>query len=57
AAALIGQEENLFEVQSLANTSSRRKIFNLCVEKKWVLTQLTPLETKLEDIFRNLTLN
>lgn len=56
-AALIGQEENLFEVQSLANTSSRRKIFNLCVEKKWVLTQLTPLETKLEDIFRNLTLN
>lgn len=56
-AALMGQEENLFEVQSLANTSSRRKIFNLCVEKKWVLTQLTPLETKLEDIFRNLTLN
>ncbi|RTE54796.1 ATP-binding cassette domain-containing protein [Arenibacter aquaticus] len=56
-AAIIGQEENLFEVQSMADTSSRRKIFDLCVEKKWVLTQLTPLETKLEDIFRNLTLN
>lgn len=51
------REENVFEVQSVAQQSSKRNIFNLCVEKKWVLTELTPLETKLEDIFRNLTVN
>lgn len=54
---LIQQETNLFEVQSKANSSSKRHIFQLCVEHKWVLTELTPLETKLEDIFRNLTVN
>lgn len=48
---------NKFEVQSLAEQSSKRHIFNLCVQKKWVLTELTPMETKLEDIFRNLTVN
>ncbi|WP_273275737.1 ATP-binding cassette domain-containing protein [Maribacter polysiphoniae] len=53
----IQREENVFEVQSVAQQSSKRNIFNLCVEKKWVLTELTPLETKLEDIFRNLTVN
>ncbi|MBD0779586.1 ATP-binding cassette domain-containing protein [Maribacter sp. ANRC-HE7] len=53
----IQREENVFEVQSVAQQSSKRNIFNLCVENKWVLTELTPLETKLEDIFRNLTVN
>jgi ABC-2 type transport system ATP-binding protein len=44
-----------FVVQSKAGVSSRREIFNLCVQKKWVLTEMTPVETKLEDIFRELT--
>jgi len=35
----------------------RREIFTLCVKNKWVLTELTPFETKLEDIFRELTMN
>ena len=35
----------------------KRGIFRLCVEKNWVLTELTPVETKLEDIFRELTMN
>lgn len=35
----------------------KREIFRLCVEKQWVLTELTPYETKLEDIFRDLTMN
>ena len=52
-----GRDKTLFEVQSLSEQSSKRDIFNLCVKNKWVLTELTPLETKLEDIFRNLTLN
>ncbi len=48
---------NRFEVQSKAGQSSKREVFKLCVEKNWALTELTPLETRLEDIFRNLTMN
>ncbi len=46
-----------FEIQSKENVSSRKSIFDLCVKNSWYLTQLTPVETKLEDIFRELTLN
>jgi ABC-2 type transport system ATP-binding protein len=35
----------------------KREIFRLCVSKSWVLTEMTPFETKLEDIFRELTMN
>lgn len=36
---------------------AKREIFKLCVDNKWVLTEMTPFETKLEDIFRELTMN
>ena len=52
-----GRDKKMYEIQSLSEQSSKRDIFNLCVKNKWVLTELIPLETKLEDIFRNLTLN
>ena len=48
--------ENSLEVQSRAGQSSTRDIFKLCVDKGWVLTQMTPIETKLEDVFRELTM-
>ncbi len=48
--------DNRFEVQSRINNSSRRSIFNLCVDKSWTLTEITPVETKLEDIFHELTM-
>lgn len=35
--------------------SSRRSVFQMCVEKNWILTELTPIETKLEDVFGKLT--
>ncbi len=44
-----------FLIQSKGGLSSRRPIFELCVKNKWVLTEMTPIETKLEDIFRELT--
>lgn len=44
------------EVQSRTGQSSKRDIFKLCVDKGWVLTQMTPIETKLEDVFRELTM-
>ncbi len=46
-----------FFVTSKENQSSRKDIFRLCVQKNWVLTEMTPIETKLEDIFRELTTN
>lgn len=48
---------NYFEVQSKSEVSSRRAIFELCVKNNWALTEMTPVETKLEDLFRDLTLN
>lgn len=54
---LIDKNLNRFEIQSRVGTTSSREIFRMCVEKGWVLSELTPLETRLEDIFRNLTLN
>ncbi|MEA3445187.1 MAG: ATP-binding cassette domain-containing protein [Bacteroidota bacterium] len=46
-----------YEVQSRPELSSRKTIFGLCVEKGWVLTEMTPYITKLEDIFHELTMN
>lgn len=46
-----------FEIQSKPEVSSRRSVFQVCKEKNWTLTELTLVETKLEDVFRELTLN
>lgn len=47
---------NRFDIHCIDN-SAKRDIFRICVDNKWVLTEMTPFETKLEDIFRDLTLN
>lgn len=54
---ILDTTQNRFEVQSHASLSSTRSVFQMCVSNNWFLTELTPYETKLEDIFRNLTLN
>jgi len=51
------KDETAFEIQSKPGISSRKEIFKLCVEKRWTLTEMTPIETKLEDVFRELTMN
>jgi len=56
-ADFLKHEENGFEIQSRENQSSRRAIFKMCVSKGWTLTEMTSIETKLEDIFRELTMN
>lgn len=48
-------DKSLFEIQSKTDTSSKREIFKLCVDKGWILTELIPYERKLEDIFRDVT--
>jgi ABC-2 type transport system ATP-binding protein len=49
------ENQNSFIVNSKEDSSSREDIFNMCVNNSWVLTEMTLLETKLEDIFRELT--
>ena len=51
------RQKNKFEVQSKPEMNSNRDIFNLCKSRGWVLTEMIPVETKLEDIFRELTMN
>jgi ABC-2 type transport system ATP-binding protein len=51
------RENKVIMVESHPNMSSKKDLFNLCVEKGWYITELTPIEQKLEDIFRELTLN
>lgn len=54
---LVDKNLNRFEIHSATGKSSKREVFKLCVQKGWVLSELTPIETRLEDIFRNLTMN
>lgn len=53
----LSKSGNSFEVQSRPELSSKRAIFQLCVDRGWYLTELTPTETKLEDVFREVTMN
>ena len=57
AVHVVDKALNRLEVHSRTGQSSKREVFQLCVEKKWILTELIPIETRLEDIFRNLTTN
>jgi ABC-2 type transport system ATP-binding protein len=51
------RQMNRFEIHSRPDISSKREIFHLCVKNKWILTEMIPYEAKLEDIFRELTMN
>ena len=53
--APIEGKENWFTLQSKPDVSSRKEVFDLCVTKKWYLMEMTGIETRLEDVFRNLT--
>lgn len=53
----LDKENNRFEIQSQPEMTSNRDIFKLCVKNKWALTEMVPFETRLEDIFRDLTMN
>lgn len=50
------QEQN-FELQCKPDAEIERTIFNLCRDNNWYISELTPLQTRLEDIFRKVTQN
>jgi gliding motility-associated transport system ATP-binding protein len=55
--SFLTKSDGLYEVQGKAGKSPKREVFTLCVDRGWYLIELTPTETKLEDIFRELTTN
>jgi ABC-2 type transport system ATP-binding protein len=57
AVDILDRTKNRFEIQSVADQTSNESVFKLCVEQGWILTEMIPFETKLEDIFRELTMN
>ncbi|MEQ9427032.1 MAG: ATP-binding cassette domain-containing protein [Cyclobacteriaceae bacterium] len=48
-------KDGFYQVQSKPEHSSRKLVFDLCVKKKWYLMEMTGTETRLEDVFRELT--
>ncbi|MBY5958478.1 ATP-binding cassette domain-containing protein [Membranicola marinus] len=51
----LDKKTNYFKVSSEHGKTSRKAIFDLCVKNQWYLMELTPMETRLEDVFRNVT--
>ena len=51
----IKDHQGRFEIIGNGNLQLRESIFGLCVEKGWVLTEMSVEKTSLEDIFRELT--
>lgn len=47
----------VFELQSKPQMQSAKAIFELCVANGWYIGELTPIETKLEDVFHEVTTN
>lgn len=56
-ADIISLQENIFEIQSKKGMQSAKNVFELCSNHGWYIGQLIPLETKLEDVFREVTAN
>jgi len=50
-------DSSRFELQSKPEMILNTAVFKMCVDRNWVLMESIPFETKLEDIFRDLTLN
>lgn len=48
-------ENGSWYVDTKNGLDAREEIFRLCVENDWILLQLTPLQSSLEDVFRQLT--
>jgi len=54
-AAFVEGETMKYEIQCKTGAHAARELFQLCVKKNWIITEMIPYETKLEDVFRELT--
>ena len=55
--SFVDDADDRFELQCKEDSDTAREVFRLCVDKNWTLTEMIPFETKLEDVFRQLTMN
>ena len=46
-----------FELQCKPDVEIEKSIFSLCQDNNWYISELTPVQTRLEDIFRKVTQN
>ena len=52
----INKDQNRFYLDGDQSKNLAEGVFNVCVKNGWILTELIPVETKLEDIFKELTM-
>jgi len=44
-----------YELSASRDADPAARVFHLCADRGWTLTELTPIESSLEDVFRDLT--
>jgi ABC-2 type transport system ATP-binding protein len=54
-ASFVDGEQMKYELQCKQGTDAAREVFQMCVKNRWIITEMIPYETKLEDVFRELT--
>ncbi len=52
---LLDTNKSQFQITGKSGMSAKKPIFDLCVRNKWYLLEMRELETRLEDVFRQLT--
>lgn len=53
---ILKSSEGKYEITANSDMPFREKLFNTCVSEGWILTEMSPIEESLEDLFRELTL-
>jgi ABC-2 type transport system ATP-binding protein len=53
--AFMDGQQDRFDLQCAQGSDAAREVFQLCVKNRWIITEMITYETKLEDIFRQLT--
>jgi len=53
--ASVQRTNGTYELAADGQNDPAANVFRLCAERGWVLTELTPIESSLEDVFRELT--
>ena len=49
--------EGSFLIKSSSKKDINEAVFTCCVKNKWILLEMTSNTTRLEDVFRDLTIN
>jgi len=53
--ASVQRTNGTYQLSAASDADPAAQVFHLCADQGWVLTELTPVESSLEDVFRDLT--